>query len=97
MAADFGLLYKTPLPQLDMGLQVANVGSDLDESALPVLLKLGAGYRLPAVKGLASSFAGKGLLDTSLVAMDLHFQLSPAQSNFFRLRLGAEYTVSLGR
>ena len=96
-ATDLGLLYKTPLPQLSMGMQLANIGSTLDKASLPVVMKIGTAYNLPSIKGLATSWAGKGLRDMSLITSDVHFQLSPQQENFFRVRLGAEYLLALGQ
>ncbi len=94
-AADLGVLYKTPVPALTAGVALVNLGPDLDHSALPVVLKLGTGYTLPPIRGLAAYRGLKGLWDVPLLTADVHFLLAPQQANLIRLRLGAEYLVAI--
>ncbi|MEK7765496.1 MAG: PorV/PorQ family protein, partial [bacterium] len=74
VAADAGMIYRSPLPALTMGAQLANLGTRVNAATLPVVLKLGAGMSLPAVRGLASLAGKKGMWDLPLLAADVHFQ-----------------------
>lgn len=95
VAADLGVLYKTPVAQLTSGVVLSNLGPALDHSALPVTLKLGTGYTLPPLRGVAAWRGIKGLWDVPLLTADMHFMLSPQQPNLIRIRLGAEYQMAI--
>lgn len=95
MAVDAGLFYKTPIPELTTGLAITNVGGGMQGSSLPVYLKLGTGYALSPVKGIATLTGRRGLWDVPMLAADVLFPISPVQTNFIRVRLGAEYSISI--
>lgn len=93
-AADLGLLYRTPMPELTSGLAITNLGSKLGNDGLPVVLKFGGSYAMAGVRGFAAMVSGKKTRkDLPILDADVLFQLSPQQSNLFRLRLGAEYDI----
>ncbi len=95
VAADAGMIYRSPLPALTMGAQLANLGTRVNAATLPVVLKLGAGMSLPAVRGLASLAGKKGMWDLPLLAADVHFQLVPQKPRFITVFLGSEYTIGI--
>ncbi len=94
VAADLGMLYRTPLPALTAAVAVANAGARLGEASLPTTIRIGAAYAMPPVPSLAS-FGREGRLDAPLFALDAHFPLGDTGGNFLRLRFGAEYAVGV--
>ncbi len=95
-AWDLGLLYKTPMPQLTTGMAISNIGAKMESSSLPMTLRLGAGYSLPPLRGVAGLVGFKDRWDIPLLVTDINFQLSPPSADFYRLRLGIEYNMALG-
>ena len=95
-AFDVGAFYQTPIPALTSGISVNNIGTSLDSTSLPLMLKVGGAYELPPVKGLLSFLGGKNLWDSPLFTTDINFQLDPQVANFYRIRSGLEYSLALG-
>ena len=67
----------------------------MNGASMPVMLKLGTGYALAPVRGVASLAGRRGLWDVPLLTADVIFPLAPVQTNFIRIRLGAEYMISV--
>lgn len=96
MAFDAGVSYQTPIPSLSTGISVSNLGSRLDKTDLPLMLKVGGAYEFSPIKGLASFAGGKNLWDSPLLTTDVNFQLDPQVANFYRIHAGLEYNLALG-
>lgn len=94
VAADLGMMYRTPLPALTAALAIHNAGARLEEASLPTTIRLGAAWSMTPLPSIAS-FGREGRLDTPLFALDALFPLASGGGGFMRLRFGAEYTIGV--